>query len=169
MHHVVSAGPFTKLGIDFMTYNPRSFGGHGNMIIAVDYFTKWVEVMPTFNNIGQITALFFYNHVIAQFGVPQAIVTDHGKNFHNHMMSKLTAKLGLSHDNSTPYYPQSNGQVEAINKILKRMLQLMIGVRKRNWHLILYSALWAYRTLVRNVIGFTPFQLVYGLEAILPI
>ena len=49
------------------------------------------------------------------------------------------------------------------------MLQRMIGVHKGNWHLILYSALWAYRTSVRNVTRFTPFQLVYGLEAILPI
>ena len=73
------------------------------------------------------------------------------------MMAELTANLGLSHDNSTPYYPQSNGQVEAINKILKRMLQRMIGVRKRNWHLILYSALWAYQTSMRNTTGFTPF------------
>ena len=96
--------------------------------------------MPTFNNTGQTAALFFFNHVIARFWVPQAIVTDHGKHFRNHMMSELTAKLGLSHDNSTPYYPQSNGQVEAIKKILKRM----IGVRKGNWHLILYSTLWVY-------------------------
>ena len=49
------------------------------------------------------------------------------------------------------------------------MLQRMIGVHKKNWHLILYSDLWAYRTSVRNATGFTPFQLVYGLEAILPI
>ena len=84
-------------------------------------------------------------------------------------MDKLTSKLGLSHYSSTPYYLQANGQVEAINKILKRMLQRMIGVHKINWHLILYSALWAYRTSVRNATGFSPFQLVYGLEAILPI
>ena len=45
----------------------------------------------------------------------------------------------------------------------------MIGVRKRNWNLIMYSSLWVYRTSMRNAIGFTPFQLVYGLEAILPI
>ena len=83
------------------------------------------------------------------------------------MMSKLTAKLGFSHGNSTPYYPQSNGKVEAINKILKRMLQRMIGVCKRNWNLILYYDLWVFRTLVRNATRFTPFQLVYGLEAIL--
>ena len=67
------------------------------------------------------------------------------------------------------YYPQANGQVEAINKVLKCMLQRMIGVHKRDWHLFLYSALWAYRTSVRNATGFTPFQLVYGLEAILPV
>ncbi len=84
-------------------------------------------------------------------------------------MVELAAKLGLSHDSSTPYYPQANGQVEAINKVLKRMLQRMIGVHKWDWHLILYSALWAYQTSVRNATGFTPFQLVYGLEAILPV
>ena len=45
----------------------------------------------------------------------------------------------------------------------------MIGVHKINWHLILYSALWAYRTSVRNATGFTPFQLVLGLEVVLSI
>ena len=119
MHPLVSTGPFMKWGIDFMTCNPPSSRGHGYIIVAVDYFTKWAKAMPTFNNTGQTTTLFSFNHVIARFGVPQAIVTDHGKHFRNHMMSELIAKLGLSHDNSTPYYPQSNGQVEAINKILK--------------------------------------------------
>ena len=103
------------------------------------------------------------------FGVPQAIVIDLGSHFCNHMMVELTAKLGLSHDSSTPYYPQANGEVEAINKVLKHMLQRMIRVHKMNWHLILYLALWAYQTSVRNVTRFTPFQLVHGLEAVLPI
>ena len=70
MHLVVSTGPFMKWGIDFMTCNPHSSGGHGYIIVAVDYFTKWAEAMPTFNNIGQTSALFLFNHVIAWFGVP---------------------------------------------------------------------------------------------------
>ena len=45
----------------------------------------------------------------------------------------------------------------------------MIGVHKRNWHLIFYSTLWEYRTSVRNATRFTAFQLVCGLEAIFPI
>lgn len=85
------------------------------------------------------------------------------------MMDDFTSKLVFSHDNSTPYYLQANGQVEAINNILKHTFQCMIGVHKRNWHLILYSDLWAYCTSVRNGTRFTLFQLVYGLEAILPI
>eukprot|EP00253_Pinus_taeda_P036488 PITA_36488 len=144
-----------------MTCNPTSARGHGYNIVTVDYFTKWAEAMPKLNNVGETVALFFFNHVVARFGVPQAIVTNHGSHFHNHVMTELTAKLGLSHDSSTPYYMQVNGQVEAINKVLKRMLQRMIGVHKQNWHLILSSTLWAYQTSVRNATGFTPFQLVY--------
>eukprot|EP00253_Pinus_taeda_P026101 PITA_26101 len=166
---VVVVGPFTKWGIDFMTCNPTSAGGHGYIIVAVDYFTKWAEAMPTLNNSGETAALFFFNHVVSKFSVPQAIVTDHGSHFRNHMMVELAAKLGLSHHSFTPYYPQANEQVEAINKVLKCMRQRMIGVHKRDWYLILYSALWAYRTSVRNATGFTPFQLVYGLEEILPV
>lgn len=169
LHPVVSVGPLAKWGIYFMTCNPTSTRGHGYIMVIVDYFTKWVEAMPTLNNSGKMAAIFFFNHVVSRFGVPQAIVTNHGSHFCNHMMVELTAKLGLSHDSSTPYYPQANEQVEAINKVLKRMLQRMIGAHKRDWHLILYSALWAYRTLVRNATGFTPFQLVYRLEVVLPI
>jgi hypothetical protein len=66
---------------------------------------KWVEVMPTFENIGRTVALFIFNHIIAQFGVPQDIVTDHSSHFRNFMMSELIKKLGLRHENSTPYYP----------------------------------------------------------------
>jgi hypothetical protein len=85
------------------------------------------------------------------------------------MMSELTEKLGLRHENSTPYYPQANGQVEAINKVLITMLRRIIGIHKTSWHTMLFSALWAYRTSVKSATGFTPFQLVYGLEVVLPI
>jgi hypothetical protein len=77
--------------------------------------------------------------------------------------------LGLRHENSTPYYPQANGQVEAINKVLITMLRRMIGIHKTNWHTMLFSTLWAYRTSVKSATGFTPFQLVYGIKAILSI
>jgi hypothetical protein len=125
--------------------------------------------MPTFLNDGRIAALFLFNHIITCFGVPCAIVTDHGAHFKNQMMSELHVKLGFLHENSSPYYPQANEQVEAINKVLKTMIQCMEGENKKSWHLQLFSSLWAYRTSVKTSTGFTLFQLVYGIESILPI
>ena len=169
LHPVVTVGPFAKWFIDYTTCKPRSAGGHWLIIVVVDYFTKWDEALPRLTEDSHTAAQFLFNHVISQFGVPQAIVIDHGKHFRNHMMIELTTQLGLRHDSSTPYYPQANGQVEAVNKVLVTMLQRTIGKHKSNWHLMLFSALWAYRTSLKDVTGFTPFQLVYELEDTLPI
>jgi hypothetical protein len=94
----------------------------------MDYFMKWAEVMPTFDNTEKPTALFIFNRIITRFGIPQAIVTDHGSHFQNFMMSEITKNLRLQHENSTPYYPQANGQVEAINKVCITMLRRIIGI-----------------------------------------
>ena len=167
LHPVVAIGPFAKWGIDFTTCNPPSAAGHHYIIVAMDYFTKWAEEMPTYTNDMRTVALFLFNHVIARFGIPKSIVTNHGTNFCNAMMAKLTCMLHLDHEHSSPYYPQANGQVESINCVLKTMFQRMVGVHKSNWHIQLFSVLWAYQTSAKTAIGFTPFQLIYGLEAVL--
>ena len=56
LHPVIIVGPFAKWGIDFMTCNPRPAGGHAYIIVAVDYFTKWAEAMPTVAADGKIAA-----------------------------------------------------------------------------------------------------------------
>jgi hypothetical protein len=80
LHPVVFVDPFAKWGIDFMTCNPHSIGGHGYIIVVVDYFTKWAEAMPTFDNTGKTTT-FIFNHIVTRFGLPQAIITYHGSHF----------------------------------------------------------------------------------------
>jgi hypothetical protein len=169
LHPIITIGPFAKWGIDFMQCKPTSSPRHGYIIVVVDYFTKWAKAMPTFLNDGRTASLFLFNHIITCFGVPCAIVTDHGAHFKNQMMSELHVKLGFHHENSSPYYPQANEQVESINNVLKTMIQRMVGENKTSWNLQLFSALWAYRTSVKTSTRFTPFQLVYGIESILPI
>lgn len=81
MHLVIVLGPFAKWGINFMTCNPRSAGGHGYIIGIINYFNKWAQAMPTFKNQGETAALLLFNHVVTRVGVPQAIVTDHESTF----------------------------------------------------------------------------------------
>ena len=127
-----------------MHCKPTSAGGHGYIIVAIAYFTKWAEAMPTYVEDSKTSALFLFNHIITRFGVPQSIVIDHGFHFCNQMMEEMSAKLGFHQENSTPYYMQANGQVEAINKVLKTMLHRMVGDHKSNRRHVLFSALWAY-------------------------
>jgi hypothetical protein len=85
-----------------MQCNPTLAEGHGYIIVVIDYFTKWVEAMPTFLNYGRTATLFIFNHIITLFGVPQTIVNDHISHFENHMMSELHVKLGFLHEKSSP-------------------------------------------------------------------
>ena len=132
LHPIIVVGPFSKWGIYFMHCKPTLADGHGYIIVVVDYFTKWDEAMPTYAEDGKTAALFLLNHVIARFGVPQSMVTNHGSHFWNHMMVELSDKLVFLHENSTPYYLQAKGQVETINKVLKTMLRRMVGDHKSN-------------------------------------
>ena len=100
LHPVIAIGPFAKWGIEFMHCNPTSAEGHGYIIVAMDYFTKWAEARPTYAEDGNTAALFLFNHIITRFGVLQSIITDHGSHFHNQMMEELSAKLGFRHENS---------------------------------------------------------------------
>jgi hypothetical protein len=102
LNPIISIGRFTKLGIDFMTCNPTLANGHDYIIVAIDYFTKWVMALITFSNDGTISTLFVFNHIIVLFGVPTTIVTNHGSHFHNKMMIGLAIRSGFSHVKSTP-------------------------------------------------------------------
>ena len=157
LHPVVVVVPFAKWVIYFMHCRPISARGMATLLWLWTTLQKWVEAMPTYDEDGKTMVLFLFNHIISRFGIPRAIVTDHGSHFQNKMMAKLSVKLGFHHDKSTLYYPQANGQVEAINKVLKKMLQQMVGQAKSNWHLQLFSTLWAYRTTVKTSTSFTPF------------
>uniref|UniRef100_A0A2N9FJ14 Uncharacterized protein n=1 Tax=Fagus sylvatica TaxID=28930 RepID=A0A2N9FJ14_FAGSY len=74
----------------------------------------------------------------------------------------------IQHHNSAPYRPKMNGAVEAANKNVKKILSKMTETYK-DWHEHLPYALCAYRTSVRTSVGATPYSLVYGMEAVLPV
>ena len=90
LHPVITVGPFYKWDIDFLNFHPSSSNGHKYIVMVVDYFTKWVGAMPTFNNIADTTTLFFFNHVITHFRVPLQLVSDHGKHFENEIFAEIS-------------------------------------------------------------------------------
>ena len=84
-------------------------------------------------------------------------------------MEFLCEKMKSRHKFTMPYYPQCNGLNERFNGELVQIFSNETEHQGKNWDLELLSALWAYRTSVKTSTGFTPYHLVYGKEALLPV
>uniref|UniRef100_A0A2N9FV23 Integrase catalytic domain-containing protein n=1 Tax=Fagus sylvatica TaxID=28930 RepID=A0A2N9FV23_FAGSY len=135
---------------------------------SIDYFTKWVEAC-SFKNVTQVAVTrFVKNNIICRYGMPEMLITDNASNLNNRMMDQLCQQFKIQHHNSAPYRPKMNGAVEAANKNVKKILSKMTETYK-DWHEHLPYALCAYRTSVRTSVGATPYSLVYGMEAVLPV
>ena len=94
--------------------------------MATEYFTKWVEAIPLKKATGPVVANFIREHIICRFGIPHKIVTDNGTLFVNKDVRKLLDHCHIKHRKSAPDYPQGNGQTEATNRVLLRMLNKMM-------------------------------------------
>ncbi|XP_022852274.1 uncharacterized protein LOC111373911 [Olea europaea var. sylvestris] len=166
---VTSPWPFAKWGIDFVGPLPKGRGSATFAIVAIDYFTKWVEAEPLARITEANTTKFVWKNVIYRFGIPHSIVSDNGWQFDNRKMRELCDELGIKKDFSTPHHPQANGQVEAVNKTIKYTLKRKLDASKGAWVDEFPHVLWAIRTTCRTATGETPFSMTYGAEAMSPV
>ena len=138
------------------------------MLVATDYFTKWVEAIPLKTVTSQNMIEFVKEHLIYRFGIPQTITTDQGTQFTSSEFEEFATGMGIKLLNSSPYYAQANGQAEASNKGIIKPIKRKIEETPRRWHMILHEALWAYRMACHGATKVSPYQLVYGHDAVLP-
>ncbi|GKV52216.1 hypothetical protein SLEP1_g58805 [Rubroshorea leprosula] len=169
LNSIVKPWPFRRWAIDLIgKVYPPSSKGHSFIIVATDYFTKWVEVKPM-KKVDQSDVIKFINEdIIHRFGLPETITTDQGTVFVSHQVEAFAKEMGFRLLNSTPHYAQANGQAEASNKVVINLLEKMVDDNPRRWHELLSETLWAYRTSQRSSTKMTPFALTYGHDAVLP-
>ena len=79
-------------------------------------------------------ASFIKENIIYRFGIPKLILLDNGTPFINSYVRQLLESYGVDHVKSTPYYPKGNGQAEAMNKILLKVLSRMVHDNHKEWH-----------------------------------
>jgi len=159
---------FSMWGIDVIgAIEPKAVNGHRFIIVAIDYFTKWVEVASYASVTRSVVVWFIKREIICRYGLPRKIITNNGTNLNNKMMGEMCEEFKIQHHNFTPYRPKMNGAVEATNKNIKKIIQKMT-VSYKDWHEMLIFTLHGYRTSVRTSTGATPFSLVYGMEVVLP-
>ncbi|RVW21060.1 Retrovirus-related Pol polyprotein from transposon opus [Vitis vinifera] len=131
--------PFAQCGRDIVGPLPAAAAQKKFLLVATDYFSKWVEAE-------------------AYASIKDKDVTKFN----------FCSELNIRNSYSTPRYPQSNGQAEATNKTLITALKKRLEQAKGKWVEELPGVLWAYRTTPRRPTGNTPFALAYSMDAIIP-
>ncbi|KAM2957000.1 hypothetical protein FF2_024063 [Malus domestica] len=171
LHSVIKPWPFRGWAMDVIGKITPTSGAakHAWIIVATDYFTKWVEAKSYAELTSKEVCDFVEEHIVTRFGVPEMIITDNGTIFTAERFKEYTANLKIRLEQSTPYYPQANEQAETSNKVLIGILEKIIKERPGMWHLKLNEALWAYRTSPRSATATTPYALTYGHDAMLPV
>jgi transposase InsO family protein len=147
-------------------------GGHVYMLVAVDKFTKWVEAAPVTTQ-DSIAAINFIKSIVFRFGVPHNITTDNGTNFTSKEFKSYCESIRIKLKFASVAHPKTNGQVEKANGLIcngiKKRLLAPLEKAKHAWVDELPSVLWSLRTMPNAATQETPFFLVHGAEAVLPV
>jgi len=114
------------------------------------------------------TAKFIFEYILSWFGYPKILMSDRGSHFLNETIAALVEEFQMYHQKSTLYHPEANGTMEAFNKILENALTKFCNEKQNDWDVHILVVIWAYRTTCKKLIRQTPFRIVYGQEAIMP-
>ena len=119
---------------------PKAANGYRFILVAIDYFTKWVEAASYASVTRSVVVRFIKREITCRYGLRRKIITDNDTNLNNKMMGEMCEEFKIQHDNSTPYRPKMNEAVEATNKNIKKIIQKMT-VSYKDWHKMLPFAL----------------------------
>ncbi|GJX54785.1 reverse transcriptase domain-containing protein [Tanacetum coccineum] len=165
---ITSPWPFHKWGIDIAGPFPVAAGGLKFLIVAIDYFTKWIEAKAVATITGNQVKRFVWDNIVCRFGLPGEIVSDNGKQFCDNPFKDWCARLSITQRFASVKHPQTNGLVERANRSLGEGIKARLDRHKGRWVEELSHVLWAHRTTIKVSTGDTPFSLVYGTEAVIP-
>lgn len=154
--------PFRRVAVDLIgPLSPVTSRGNRYILTLVDYATRYPEAvaLPSIETERVAEALL---DIFCRIGFPVEMLTDMGSQFTSSLMNEVCRLISLRQLTTTPYHPICNGLVERFNGSLKTILKRICAENPRDWDKYLNAALFAYREVPQESLGFAPFDLIYG-------
>ncbi|KAI8513239.1 hypothetical protein Bbelb_098780 [Branchiostoma belcheri] len=161
--------PNKRIAIDIVGPLPKTTLGNKYVLVLSDYFSKWVEVFPMPDETALTVAQIIFEGWICVHGPPERIHTDQGRNFESALIAELCKFMKIGKTRTTPYHPQSDGMVERFNRTLGNVLRAYVSDNQRDWDTHLPMVKFAYNTSEHSTTKFTPYFVMHGREARLPV
>ncbi|KAI5616885.1 hypothetical protein C0J50_23556 [Silurus asotus] len=168
LHHISSNGPMDLVCIDFLSMEPDPTG-ISNVLVVTDHFTRYAQAFPSRNQKAQTVAKILVDKYFLHYGLPARIHSDQGRDFESQLIKELLKMMGIRKSRTTPYHPQGDPQPERFNRTLLSMLGTLSSERKRQWSKHVGYLVHAYNSTKCDATGYSPYFLMIGREARLPI
>ncbi|KAI5737969.1 hypothetical protein M8J77_001280 [Diaphorina citri] len=163
MHSNPSDGPWKKVSVDIMGPYPRSSKGNLYILVFLDTFSKWVELVALRATTSAVIIEQLKKCIIYRYGAPSQLLSDNGTYFISQEMKNAMSTFNIKHELTAPYWPQAN-PVERANRNIKQILRSFTNERQRNWDAFLPELAFALNTSVHESTGYTPALVNYGRE-----
>ena len=168
MVNIKTSQPLEMICIDYLTIEP-SKGGIENVLVITDHFTRYAQAYPTSNQTAKTTAKVLFDNFVLHYGFPLRIHSDQGRNFESDLIQQLCKLANIEKTHTTPYHPMGNGMCERFNRTLLGLLGTLTEEQKQNWKSFVAPLVHAYNATKHESTGYSPFFLMFGRHARLPI
>lgn len=166
----ISVGsPMELVAMDILGPLPETAAGNSNILVVGDYFTKWMEAYPIPNQEATTIASKLVNEFICHFSVPRQLHSDQGSQFESKVITEICKLLHIDKTRTTPYHPQSDGLIERFNRTLIQMLATCADTHPFSWEDHVKKVCMAYNISKHASTEYSPFFLMFGRQAQLPI
>lgn len=152
--------PFDTIHVDHMGPFNRSSAGKRYVLVVIDAFTKYINLIGT-KDTKTVPAVRFLNQLITTFGVPTKIISDRGACFTSRAFKNFCWKIGSKHIMNAVATPRANGQIERYNATILSALTATIS-DEREWEKKLPQVQFAMNNTVNTTTGKTPSELLMG-------
>jgi hypothetical protein len=155
--------------LDLLGPLPPAQGNLKYVVVAVEYFSKWIEAKPLATITSAIVQKFFLQSIVCRFRVLKGITVDNGTQFDAETFKTFCSQIGTKIHFASVRHPESNGLVERANGIIiTGIMKSICNQPKGKWPDELIKVVWSHNTVVSRSTGFTPFKLLFDDEAITP-
>uniref|UniRef100_A0AAY4AM26 Gypsy retrotransposon integrase-like protein 1 n=1 Tax=Denticeps clupeoides TaxID=299321 RepID=A0AAY4AM26_9TELE len=168
LHQIVTHGPMELVCMDFLSMEPDS-KGISNVLVVTDHFTRYAQAYPTKSQKSHVVAKVLMEKFFVHYGLPARIHSDQGRDFESRLIRDLLTLMGIRKSRTTPYHPQGDPQPERFNRTLLSMLGTLGHEKKRTWSQHVGYLVHAYNSTKSDATGFSPYCLMFGREARLPV
>jgi IS30 family transposase len=128
---IAPSWPLQRWGIDIVGKLTPAQRNYTFAVIAVEYFTKWIEAKSLTNVSSATIKKIFYQNIICRYGVPRHITVDNAKYFDNGMFKEFCQQIGTKVAFASVYHPQSNGAVEKASSLIFQAMKKILEEEKK--------------------------------------